>query len=699
MSLRNLLGADLQGADLHSLRRAADELGFSSSCGKARPSVLDRIPLPAIAHLEHGSSGHFVVIHKVTAKKVIIADPARGIIRTPRKDFIRKWTQHLVLLTPSAKFHTNAPPESSLMILLKIALKEKRTLLWSVFLALLIMISGMGVAYAFRLVLDRVIPHSSRQLLDVVAAGSIVVLIFYAVCGFIRSYLLASTGLRLELRLGLHYMRHVLHLPVAFFDRQATGEVFARVADITYVRTAITGSLLSGLLDLLLLMLTGAFLLWYAAHLASVILCFVPLLVVPMAISAKPLFRKQLEIREHLTELTKTFIEAISNIRIIKAFTGEQQAHASLEQRYKRAQESTLSGAIWSSMISTCSAFLTGAASVALLIIGADSIMSNRLTVGQLMFFYAVLGLFLSSVTGLGPSLVSIQEALVGTRRVNEINTLEPEDSTPEEEGADSLRFKGRIEFAGVSFAYRQGYPVLSNVDLEIKAGETVALVGATGSGKSTMISLVTGFYQPTGGFIFLDGQDIRTIARSALRRSISVVFQDPGLFSGTIRENIAFSNTSASFEEVREAARAAMADDFIVCLPKGYNYFIGIQGAALSAGQRQRIAIARALLRPSTVLILDEATSNLDSETEQRVMEQISRNYCGIRTTIIITHRLPTTRWASRVLVMDRGEVVENGTHDELLGLNGRYSSMWLALSHHDEHVNEGVRRDRLQL
>ena len=700
MSLRSALGADLQGADLFSLRRAAEELGFSASSGKAKPGALDQIPLPAIAHLEQGSSGHFVVIHKITTKKVIIADPTRGIVRLRRGDFMRQWTHHLVLLAPSSGFRTNAAFESSLISLLRIALREKKTLLSSVLLALLIMIFGMGVAYAFRLVLDRVIPHSNNRLLDVVTIGAIVVLVFYAICGFIRSYLLASAGLRLELKLGLHYMRHVLYLPIAFFDRQATGEVFARLSDITHVRTAITGSLLSGFFDVVLLMLSAGFLLWYAERLALVILCFLPLLVVPMVISARPLFRKQLEIREHLTELTKSFIEAVANVRVIKAFTGEQRSHANLERQYKRVQESTLRGAIWSGMIGTSTAFLTGAVSVALLFVGAKNIMNNHLTVGQLMFFYAVLGLFLSSVSGLGPSLVSIQEALVGTGRINEISLLDGEDAIPE--GQDPMRgtpLKGRIALRRVSFAYRRGYPVLSNIDLEIPAGETVALIGATGSGKSTLVSLITGFYKPTHGCILLDGQDIRNISPRSLRRSIGVVFQDPGLFSGTIRENIAFGDPGAPFERIREAARAAKADDFITALPRDYDYFIGVQGAALSAGQRQRVAIARALLRSPAVLILDEATGNLDSETERGIMEGICCNYSGIRTTIIITHRLFTTRWATRAFVMGNGHIVEAGTHEELMRMGGKYCSMWAALSQVDEHLSERMQRDAQRL
>ncbi|HEV2222227.1 MAG TPA: peptidase domain-containing ABC transporter [Candidatus Acidoferrales bacterium] len=677
-NLRSLLNTDLQGTDLLSLRDGAEEVGFEASCGKLKSEVLDAIPLPAIAHFHDRQRGHFVVIHRVGAERVVIADPAVGVRSLRRNDFLQRWTEQVVLLRPSVSFRKTKERHSPFLSLLRVALRERRYLLFSAGLALVGALLAYGMSVFVKFLLDQVIPRSNLHMLGLLGFGVIAVVCTRAIFNLARQYLLARVGLRLAVALGHEYVRHVVSLPIHFFDTRAGGDIFSRIFDAIHAGGTIGGPLLSVFLDIFLLTLCAALMVWYNIMLTLITLCFLPCVVLVAFVAMPSLRRKERQIREHLSQLANRFVETITNIRIIKAYTYEKEAYSRVGEEYAQMQRITFERAVLGNISGTLSMLLTGGSSIALLWVGARQTMEGHLTVGELMFFYSVLGLFVGSVDRLAPSIIAIQQAEVGVERLKEVNLISPEDkvSQPRLVARD---FHGVIEFHSVSFWYRRAYPVLLNVNLQISAGETVAILGKTGSGKSTLAYLIAGLYDPKQGQILIDGLDTREIAKDSLRSVVAIAFQEPGLMSGSVLENIAVGVPGASPDHIREAAKRAMADEFISGLPLGYDYQLGSCGMGLSCGQRQRIAIARALLRNPKILVLDEATSNVDSETERAIMDCLGLN-TQLRTTILITHRITTAARANRIIVLENGSVVEIGNHQELMSQAGRYYEMWSA-------------------
>lgn len=674
--LGEILGTDLQGTDLASIRRGAEGLGFSASSGKIKTETLEHIPLPAIAHFNDTQAGHIVVIHKVNKRSVLVADPSRGVVSIPREDFLRRWSRHVVLLAPSAEFRKNKRPPSSFSEFLVIARGEKKAIVLSICMSVVVVIAAFGFSAFAQVTLDRVIPRSDLNLLYSLSAAVLTAIGFRALGGFARECLLAKFGLRLELSLGETYTSRLLSLPSEFFEKRSPGEVFARMTDISNVRNAIVGTLLSVLLDFSLLALCTAFLLWYSPILGSVVLLVVPLVGTLMVFVSRRLLMKEREIREHLTQLAMRFIEVVQNIRSVKIFTAEIHAQGQIMEKYAEAQKATSQRLILSSSAGQVCTFVTSVAAVAILVVGAHLAVRGHLTIGQLMFFYSAFGLLLGSVERLAPSIASLQEATIGMERLKAIELVEPENGIAFEKRRVAP-ISGGIQFQDVSFWRREEYPALSQINLDVQVGESVAVVGETGSGKSTLACLVAGLYIPKRGELLIDGQPTNQMDLRFLRRHIAAVFQDPGLMNGSVRANIGLGAQSASFEEIEAAARLAQAHDFILQLPRGYDYEVGTGGIALSSGQRQRIAIARALLRNPAILILDEATGNLDTETERRVMDGIQRTRKN-KTTLILTHRLSVAAVADRTVVLKSGTIIEQGTHQELIKQDGLYSTMW---------------------
>jgi len=684
--LRELLNTDLQGTDLESLRACAEQLGFDASCGKIKLQSLDDIPLPAIAHFDDGNLGHFVVIHSLDAKRVIIADPARGLYTTSREELLRRWSQQVVLLKPSPDFRPAKQRCPLFLDLLHIAATERKFLALSVGLAAVVALFAYGMSFFVKLVIDRVIPNSNLSFLRLLGIGILIIISGRSLLSFLRQHLLAHVGLRLGLSVGIAYVRHVLSLPIDFFDKRSGGDIFARVTDAMNVSTAIAGPLLSVLLDLLLLVACAAFMAWYNLLLMTITLCFLPVVIIMGFISVPVLRKKERLIREHVSDLTSRFVEIVNNIRTVKAYACEQMASERIIDSYGEMERSMFNRIMFSNKFGAASTFLTGGASVTLLCVGARLTIEGRLTVGQLMFFYSVLALFLSSIERLAPSIAAIQEALVGVERLKEINSLSCESN------GSLLTFEKKsscasIEFQNVSFWYRRTYPALREISVTISPGESVAILGETGSGKSTLGYLIAGLYAPKEGRILIQGIDISNVNKQTLRNHIAIVFQDAGLMNGSVAENIALGAANAPLDEIQKVAKQAMAHDFISSLPRGYKYEVGPSGTALSCGQRQRIAIARALLRNPAILVLDEATSNLDPETEGALMEAL-RLDAHCRTTIIITHRLTTAVRAHRILVLEKGRVIEIGNHQELMARRGKYHSLWSAFVPHSQNV-----------
>lgn len=494
---------------------------------------------------------------------------------------------------------------------------------------------------------------------------------------FLSSYLMKAAGHRVIKRLRDDLFNHVMHQSAGFFDRIPTGDLMTRLTnDIDKIHQAISGSLADFIEEIfvLLALLIGIFIIDFRLAMASLVIT--PLAIIPLAIFSRQLKKKSLTGQKKMSQIYNLIHETITGNKIVKAFTAEE---FELKRFFVATRDyfKTMLKLAWiGSLSSPFMEFIGGAVGAFILFVGTRRIAEGFISAGDFGSFVLAIFMMYTPINRLNRANNVLQQAVACYLRVKEIFEMPPQiHDHPEAVWLDKV--EGRITFEDVSFAYNQDRPALMHVSFEVKPKETVAIVGLSGAGKTTIINLLTRLYEPTSGRILIDGLDIRRIKLASLRRQIGLVTQDIILFNDTVRNNIAYGQNDLPLERITLAARLAMAHDFIMALPQGYDTLIGEKGGLLSSGQRQRIALARAIVRNPAVLILDEATSALDSESERLIQLALS-NIIKERTTIIIAHRIWTVRHADRILVVDRGRVVEMGTHEELYALNGIYRKLY---------------------
>jgi ATP-binding cassette subfamily B protein len=675
--MRDLAGTDRQGTNLLGLLEAAERLGFSAKGAKGPWEALAKVPLPAIAHITTGEGyGHFVVVYRVRGDRVVVADPARGVSRLSREEFCERWTGYLLVVRPAeaaARRPGQAP--SSFERLVALVAQNRRLLAETLVCAVLMTVLGIGTSYFVQHLVDSVLVRNERSLLNALGIGMVLIVVFRILFGALRQYLLTHIGRKVDLLLISGYARHLLNLPMKFFETRRVGEILSRVNDASKVRQAVSGTSLSAVVDGMLVVVSLVVLWLHDAPLALVSTLFVPGLLVSVLSHHAPSRRRSLESMERSAELYSHLVEDVSGVETVKAFGAQRQRLAAGEGKLLEVLMASFSlGKIGISM-NALGGFVTGIAGVAILWVGGHRVMDGALTTGQLLFFFTMLGYLLGPLERLASVNLQLQDALVAVDRLYQVMDLDVETST--ERKVQLREFGGPIELEEVSFRYGSRANVLDRVDLRIPAGSKVAIVGESGSGKSTLLRLLMRFHEPTEGRILVGGVDMRDYDLASLRGRIGLVSQDPFVFNGTVRENIGLGRPDATLEEVIEAARAAGLDRFVADLPDRYDTVIGERGANLSGGQRQRLAIARALLAQPEVLIFDEATSHLDTATEREIQRNLSAAFEG-RTVILVAHRLSTIKDADCIYVLRDGRVAERGTHEELLARRGLYRDLW---------------------
>jgi ATP-binding cassette subfamily B protein len=705
--LRDLTDTDRSGTSLRGLARAAEGLGFAARGVRADDAALPRIPLPALAHVKTADgAGHFVTVHRVTRGAVVVADPARGVEVVPRGEFVRSWTGALLLVAPQPGASPR-PAEAGSRGRLPAMLAAHAPVLAEAFACALVM-TALGVATSFFIqhLVDSVLVRGEARLLNALAVGMVLVALFRVLFAALRHYLLAHVGRQVDLALIAGYARHVLGLPLRFFETRRVGEILERVHDAAKVREAVGGATMTAVVDGFLVTLLLAVLWAYDPRLAAVVTAFVPLLAAVVAAQHPAARARANDAMEQAAGLAAHLVEDVSGVETVKAFGAERRRGEGCEARLVGFVRSVFALEMLGVGTGAASTLVTATAGVAVLWYGGHRVMAGELTVGQLLFFYSMLTSLLAPLERLAAVNLKVQEALVASGRLSQVMDLEPEVDP----AATRVAFAGvrdAIELGGVTFRYGGRAPVLSGLDLRIPAGRVVAIVGESGSGKSTVLKLLMGFYAPTEGRVAFDGVDLRDLDLASLRSRVGLVAQDPFVFTGTVRENIAVGRPGASPAEVAAAARAAGLGEFIAALPDRYETVIGERGVNLSGGQRQRLAIARALLRRPDVLIFDEATSHLDTATERAIQESLRASLAG-RTVVLVAHRLSTVREADLIYVLHQGRVVEEGTHRQLMALGGRYGSLWRSqaddapdhrppagtVNHHRNDHREGVSR-----
>ncbi|MFR1767565.1 MAG: peptidase domain-containing ABC transporter [Lachnospira sp.] len=687
--IREVAGTDKQGTNAYGVIKAAEELGFSAKGVKGnKEAFFSEFPLPCIAHvIVDGNLLHYVVIHKITKKQVIIADPGVGIVKLTPEEFFGEvhdegkppkyqWSGILILLVKNETFTKGNETKGLFGRFFHLLLPQKKLLLHIFIASLVYTILGILGAFYFKELIDSVLPDGLRKTLMTLSIGVILLNVFKVVLSAIRSHLLLYLSQKLDIAVLLGYYRHVLELPMNFFGTRRVGEIISRFNDAGNVRDAISGATLTIMIDTIMAVAGAVILCIQNVKLFVIAVIIVVLYVIIVLTFNKwyeKLNRKQMEDN---SQLTSYMVESLNGIQTVKAYNAERKVKLETEIKFVKLLKSIFKLSWVSNMQSSLKIFVELVGGVIILWVGGVSVINGEMTIGALITFNSLLAYFLDPVKNLINLQPQMQTAVVAADRLGEILDLEAEKTEKESRKMAPLTLAGDIQIRNLDFRYGTRRQVLSDINLTIKKGEKVAFVGESGSGKTTLSKLLLHLYSPEKGEILINGNNIEDIRLECLRERIAYIPQETFLFSGSIYDNLVLGMDDVDMDNVVEAAKLAKAHDFINELPLRYETRLEENGANLSGGQRQRLAIARAMLKKPDILILDEATSNLDSITE-RALDKTINEFSKEMTTIFIAHRLSTIKDCDRIFVMDKGKIIEQGTHKELSESGGKYAEL----------------------
>jgi HlyB family type I secretion system ABC transporter len=670
--VRALANVDRKGASLWGLVNAAESLGFSTRPIRGTLEGLSKQPLPAIAHWQ---GKHYIVVYHITRRSVIVSDPALGRRRLTHAQFQAGWTSYTLLLQPTQALQQAPEAQSDLWRFIEL-FKPYGLVFAEVLLAsLLIQVFGLCAPIFTQILLDQVVTERSISTFFAAGVGLLIFSIFGLVMKSLRRYLLFHTANRIDLSLAVGFIAHALRLPQRYFDMRYVGDITSRVNENRTIRRFLSSDAVLVIIDLLMVFIYFGLMFLYSWPLALTAAILLPVLAIVTLITTPFLKRMSREVFNAKTKEGSYLIELLTGVTTIKALGIERLVRWHWEDLFNQSIKTNFSGQLLRERLDLVSSFIETTGTRLIFLFGVWQVLNGQLSMGQLFAFNMLLGSVFSPFSRLVTLWNDFQEVLIAVERLNDVLSTAPE----EEEKALLLpplpAIQGHVVFRQVTFRYNleSERNTLENISFEVLPGQTVAIVGRSGSGKTTLAKLLLGLYPATNGQILLDGHDINSVTKHSLRRQVGVVDQETFLFGGTIRENINLAYPNAPMSDIREAARLAGADLFIDELPLRYETPIGEGGGMISGGQRQRLAIARALLGNPRLLVLDEATSSLDPESEHIIQTNLN-TILKDRTTLVIAHRLSTVRNADLILVLDRGVIVEQGTHQELMTRRGQY-------------------------
>lgn len=675
--IRQYANTDKKGTNVLGLVEAAEKMGFTAKGVRGGYDALLKIPKPAIAHLKiENNLLHYVVLLEATEQEVTVMDPATGKIeKRSKENFEKEWTGVLLILVPGEGFEVKNEKVSNTARLFFL-LKPHRAVWVQVFIgAVFFSVIGLSTSVYIQKLTDFVFVNGNKNLLNTMSVAMIVLLVVQITMGIFQTVFTLKTGQLIDARLILGYYKHLLKLPQRFFDSMQTGEIISRINDAVKIRLFINNTLISLLVNILIVVFSFVLMFIYSWKLTLITAIIIPLYIGLYLISNKLNKKTERQVMVDSANLESQLVESIGTVNTIKRFGIESFINVKTENRFIKLMNTVYTSGINNTFASYSTNFFSRLFTIVVLWSGSYFVLSQELTPGELLSFYAILGYFSGPLSALVTANQSIQNAYIASDRLFEIMDLEQESQNKIMLDKNML---GDIVCRDVCFRYGSRVDVFNNFNLTIRHGEITAIVGESGSGKSTLIHLLQNIYPLLSGKIYINNIDITQFNNHSLRCTVGVIPQKVELFKGSILENIAIGELEPDNVKVLQICQAIGLMRFIEQLPDGFFTDIGENGTALSGGQRQKIAFARVLYREPEIIIMDEATSSLDSESEEELMQVIHSLKRQGKTIIMIAHRLSTVLKSDTIVVMENGLVVEQGPHIELYKSKGKYFELW---------------------
>ena len=674
--LRELAKTNKEGTTALGIVKAAKEMSFETRAIQADMSLfeMEDIPYPFIVHVnKEGKLQHYYVVYKNIKDHLIIGDPdpTVKVTKMTKDRFASEWTGVAIFLAPAPSYKPHKDKKNGLMSFLPLIFRQRSLIFYIVLASLLVTLINIGGSYYLQGILDEYIPNQMKSTLGIISIGLIITYILQQIMSFSRDYLLTVLSQRLSIDVILSYIRHIFELPMSFFATRRTGEVISRFTDANSIIDALASTILSLFLDVSILIIIGSVLLVQNTNLFLLSLISVPIYIIIIFAFMKPFEKMNNDVMQSNSMVSSAIIEDINGIETIKSLTSEETRYQKIDSEFVDYLDKSFKLSKYSILQSSLKQGAQLILNIVILWFGAQVVMTGKISIGQLITFNTLLSYFTNPLENIINLQTKLQSAKVANNRLNEVYLVESEfKNTQTLTGSQFLA--GDICFEDISYKYGFGRDTLNNINLTIKQGDKVSIVGISGSGKTTLAKMIVNFFEPYKGRITINNNDLKMIDKKVLRQHINYLPQQAYIFSGSILENLTLgANQMISQEDIIKACEIAEIRQDIEQMPMGYQTELS-DGAGLSGGQKQRIALARALLTKAHVLILDEATSGLDVLTEKKVIENLMA--MTDKTIIFVAHRLSISERTNQVIVLNQGKVIETGSHQELMTKQGFY-------------------------